>query len=82
MAFKVIGVGVILYTEAVAFVIGIFVLMGNQIVNVPTFQAHDNWLGIVFVLSYIFVPFCLAMILHGPKISKWIVTSPHRENRF
>ena len=80
LVLKAIGVGVILYAEAVAFVIGIFDLMANQTGNVPTFDAYQNWLGIVFVLSYIFMPFCLGMILHGPKISKWILTSPQREN--
>lgn len=80
LAIKAVTIGALLYAEAIAFVIGIFDLMGNQIGNVPAFQTYDNLLGIVFVLSYIFVPFCLAMTLYGPQISKWVVTSPHREN--
>lgn len=77
---KSIGISAILFSEAIAFVIAIVNLMGVQTGTIPQFQAYHTWLGIVFVLNYIFMPFCLGWMLHGKRIALWVQTSPHRKS--
>src|SRR3989304_7032064 len=65
---KTIGTAVIFMTQAIIFVIGIAIVMTQQLGTEPTFQAYETWKGFVFVMGYFALPFNLAWLHHGKEI--------------